>query len=629
MSGRDGRSPGRSGRGNDDRGGRNRGRGYGYNGAKSTTTTGLCAALGTHVFDYGHKAAADQMRTTWEKLAHYCGTISGQNILNELSNKTPVILQEPVYTPAVMACHQAHSKMLKEVHTKLQAARKKERTVLEAEIVAQVRDADMKLAQLESEITKAEYEMTLDLPIKMTDAEKTANRHAWKLYEDETKALTKDRGQAYALIIGQCTQLLQDKMKQDPDWHTVSKSFNPLALYSLIEKTVLTQSETMYAFATIYAQEQVFYAFRQDSSMSNTQWYERFNTKLDVGAAVGVTHQHKGLLDCVAMELHQTSFESLPAAEQQAVREDTEERYASLALLLQSGPQHAKLKESIKDAFTMGRNDYPKTRQQTLHLLDNHSKTTTPKTTPSEASSFAQHSGKGSSGKERGKGGGKKRTFDKQKFKDHKCKKCNGKGHPDWACPTDTDDGKSHTSQSSQALSTKQLEKLVSKSVSQVLTQLQTPPEADSDLSDVSDISASPDGDNLFQVSSDYQFHQVEATFDPPIARLFQQASRPSKFASTPPFDLKTVILLDSQSTMDLFCNRSYVQTVSRSDSGMRLKSNGGTMLVTKKAQSRVQGYPTTVWFDDQAITNILALKNVIKHFHVTYDSNDETFVVH
>ena len=127
MSGRDGRSQGRAGRGNGDRGGRGRGRGYGYNSAKSTTKNGLCAALGTHVFDYGHKAAADQMRTSWEKLAQYCGTINGQNILNELSNKTPVILQEPVYTPEVMARHQKHSKMLQEVQKKLQTARKKRR----------------------------------------------------------------------------------------------------------------------------------------------------------------------------------------------------------------------------------------------------------------------------------------------------------------------------------------------------------------------------------------------------------------------------------------------------------------------------------------------------------------------
>jgi hypothetical protein len=53
--------------------------------------------------------------------------------------------------------------------------------------------------------------------------------------------------------------------------------------------------------------------------MSNTQWYKCFNTKLDVGTAVGVTHQLKGLLDYVATELHPTTYESLPAAQQQAV----------------------------------------------------------------------------------------------------------------------------------------------------------------------------------------------------------------------------------------------------------------------------------------------------------------------
>jgi hypothetical protein len=170
----------------------------------------------------------------------------------------------------------------------------------------------------------------------------------------------------------------------------------------------------------VYAQEQAFYNFRQETAITNTQWYERFNTKLDVGTAVGVTHQHQGLLDYVAMELHQTAFENLSAADQKDVREDTEERYASLALLLLSGSQHAKLKESIKDAFTMSNNCYPKTRQQTLHLLDNHSKTIAPKPTPSEASSFAQHTGRGLGGRGRGKGGGQQKPFDKKKYKEHK-----------------------------------------------------------------------------------------------------------------------------------------------------------------------------------------------------------------
>jgi hypothetical protein len=134
------------------------------NGAKSTTKTGLCTALGTHVFDYGHKAAADQMRTSWEKLAQYCGTINGQNILNKLSNRTPYLLQASTYTSVVLVRHQQHEKMLTDVRKKLQVARENERKVLEQEVKDKVRDAPMKLARLEGEITKAEFEMSQAIP---------------------------------------------------------------------------------------------------------------------------------------------------------------------------------------------------------------------------------------------------------------------------------------------------------------------------------------------------------------------------------------------------------------------------------------------------------------------------------
>jgi hypothetical protein len=108
--------------------------------------------------------------------------------------------------------------------------------------------------------------------------------------------------------------------------------------------------------------------------LTNPQWYaERFNTKVDVGADIGVTRQHKVLLEYVAMELHQQAFATLGAAEeQQAVHEDAEERYyISHAFLRQNGLQHGNLKVDLQNDFTIGDNRYPKNRQQTLrhHLL--------------------------------------------------------------------------------------------------------------------------------------------------------------------------------------------------------------------------------------------------------------------
>jgi hypothetical protein len=59
----------------------------------------------------------------------------------------------------------------------------------------------------------------------------------------------------------------------------------------------------------------------------------------------------------------------------------------------------------------------------------------------------------------------------------------------------------------------------------------------------------------------------------------------------------------------------------------MRLKSNVGTMVVTRKAT--VEGYNETVWFSTRAITNIIALRNLIDQYRVTYDSDNLMFVVH
>jgi hypothetical protein len=78
---------------------------------------------------------------------------------------------------------------------------------------------------------------------------------------------------------------------------------------------------------------------------------------------------------------------------------------------------------------------------------------------------------------------------------------------------------------------------------------------------------------------------------------------------------------------MDLFCNRALVTKTYRSKKSLTLKSNGGTMVVQQKAV--VPGYEFPVWFDKTAITNILALSNLIKQYRVTYDSDQKMFVVH
>jgi hypothetical protein len=78
---------------------------------------------------------------------------------------------------------------------------------------------------------------------------------------------------------------------------------------------------------------------------------------------------------------------------------------------------------------------------------------------------------------------------------------------------------------------------------------------------------------------------------------------------------------------MDLFCNQGLVGKSFKVISGMHLQSNSGTMMVMQ--QVHVPGNHKPVWFKKSMIINIITLNNLIQQYHVTYDSINETFMVH
>mmetsp|Transcript_6460 Transcript_6460/g.18189 ORF Transcript_6460/g.18189 Transcript_6460/m.18189 type:complete len:156 (+) Transcript_6460:911-1378(+) len=137
-----------------------------------------------------------------------------------------------------------------------------------------------------------------------------------RLTESRTQKLITHGGQSYALILGQCTTNLKEKMKQDPQWDSVTKSYNPLKLYSLIERTIIGHTDDQYPCTVVYEQEAAFYNHRQEQ-FTNSEWHERFNKRVDIANSVGDTHQHEALMKFFAKETHDGAFEDLSDDEQE------------------------------------------------------------------------------------------------------------------------------------------------------------------------------------------------------------------------------------------------------------------------------------------------------------------------
>jgi hypothetical protein len=194
MSGRGGRNKGRGGRGRDgaNRGGISRGRGQDYTASADAEKRGLCTNLGTNVFDYGQNSAADQMRTSREKLVQYVGTNYGQDIINELQNKVWVVLTEPVHTVDALARHSVREDMNRNGHLYIQQARQAQETTLKTSLQAGTEmEAPMKLAILQNDIAQGEFSASIEVPVELTDSEKTQFSNDWRNFRECNTNLTK------------------------------------------------------------------------------------------------------------------------------------------------------------------------------------------------------------------------------------------------------------------------------------------------------------------------------------------------------------------------------------------------------------------------------------------------------
>ncbi len=89
----------------------------------------------------------------------------------------------------------------------------------------------------------------------------------------------------------------------------------------------------------------------------------------------------------------------------------------------------------------------------------------------------------------------------------------------------------------------------------------------------------------------------------------------------TKALNLRRVILIDSQTTHDVFCNEDYVENIRKAKKVLHLSTNGSGMTISKEADviglypDGLSGYTDggvgTVYYDKKAIANILSFKKL------------------
>ena len=88
-----------------------------------------------------------------------------------------------------------------------------------------------------------------------------------------------------------------------------------------------------------------------------------------------------------------------------------------------------------------------------------------------------------------------------------------------------------------------------------------------------------------------------------------------------------TWILMDNQSTINIFLNLNLLTNIQKGNVKMKVRSTGGGS--TTRLHGDFSNYGK-VWFSKKGMANILSFNNIVRKFRVLYDSTKEdAFVVH
>ena len=390
----------------------------------------------------------------------------------------------------------------------------------------------------------------------------------------------------YSLIWGQCSEYMRAKVQANDDYENFSGNQDPVALLKAIKSVNFKFEEHRYIYHSVFDAYRNFYIFRQAQDKSNSEYLEQFKNVLEV------LQQHGGSIGNDELFInHDKIWKTLATRNRTDDNKERalarcKERFLAYSFIYKAdNERYGKLKEELQNDYMKGNNTYPETLVEAFQLLNNYKQPYKKQPAKSTGVSFTQ---KGKGGRNNSNRNAKQNynnnTDNSNRFADYECYNCHKKGHIAPNCPD-----KNKTEASNVQVEEHNTES--SSGIQNASTQLL----------------------NETEVNPKHKGCHSLIQYD--ICNYIGKNA------------LKHWILLDNQSTADIFCNSNILQNIEDTDERMTIFTNGGSLSTCKKGY--LNGYGE-VWYHPDAITNILSLNNVKKKFRVTYDSNEnDRFILH
>jgi hypothetical protein len=175
------------------------------------------------------------------------------------------------------------------------------------------------------------------------------------------KSLLDDNIQkTFSLVIGQCTDLIQSKLKQQAVWTTISQDQDAIALIGLIKTITFRFEDHKFLPLALYLSKASLCNLRQ-GNMANHYYLQRFQNLVDVATSYNGQLHDQAIVHIVTERLHpNVVYDILTDAQKLVVQTASSDLYLATMFIHQSDRRrYGKLSEELENSSTKGNDDYP------------------------------------------------------------------------------------------------------------------------------------------------------------------------------------------------------------------------------------------------------------------------------